>query len=124
MAGHPKRLEFSNQKKELTIVDILHIYWVQTFCLGGIDIRYRGPRKLLSDFSLDYMAQRLPPCLFFYCGQSNIVNMKRVKSCRRVGKRIKLLLIGNKSIYVSRLRVSFFLALLAIYPDITWVEDI
>jgi DNA-binding LytR/AlgR family response regulator len=120
LAKYPQRIEFS-APTEKTIENILLIYWVQTYW-GGVDIRLRGPHKQLCEVPLTYMACRLPPCLFFYCGQRNIVNMKRVKSCCFVGKRIKLSLIGGKVIYVSRLHTEKFLALLTLYPDITWIE--
>jgi hypothetical protein len=117
LSGFPKRITFI-RKKEDPIEDIFTINYI-TCSLDNVDIFLKGKCKAAErNVTLNYMRQRLPPCLFFYCGKSILVNMSRVKSWCWTGKRIRLVLIRNKELYVSRLRTCFFLALVTLYPGI------
>jgi DNA-binding LytR/AlgR family response regulator len=123
LSGYPQRITFI-RKKEEALDDILSINYV--ICsLDYVDIFQIGKCKsLLRNVTLDYVRQRLPSCLYFYCGKSVIVNMSRVKSCRLMGRRIRLVLIRGKVLYVTRLRAMFFVALASIYPNIIGIDEI
>jgi DNA-binding LytR/AlgR family response regulator len=117
LSGYPQRITFI-RKKEEPIEDIFSINYI-TCSLDYVDIYLKGKCKAAQrNVTLNYMKQRLPPCLFFYCGKGVLVNMSRVKSWCWTGRRIKLVLIRNKELYVSRLRTLFFLALSTLYPGI------
>ena len=123
MAGYPTRIEFI-RKNEKPIENIFDIYSIQSGQDYVIILMKGQIKPLCNNVTLDYMKSKLPPCLFFCCGQSGIVNMKRVKSCCFAGRRIKLEMKKHTRnekpdpVYVSRLRVEMFLALLTLYPYI------
>ena len=117
LSDYPQRITFI-RKKEDPIEDIFSINYIRS-SLDYVEIFLKGKCKPTErNVTLNYMRQRLPPCLYFYCGKSELVNMSRVKSWCWVGKRIRLVMIRNKELYVSRLRTCLFLALLTIYPGI------
>lgn len=123
LSGYPQRISFI-RKKEEALDDILSINYI-TCSLDYVDIFIKNKRKALQrNVTLDFMRKRLPSCLYFYCGKRVIVNMKRVKSCSLAGRRIRLVLIRDKVLYVSRLRTIFFVALASIYPNIKGIDDI
>ena len=106
LSGYPQRITFI-RKKEEAIENIFSINYISS-SLDYVDIFLKGKRKAAQrNVTLNYMRQRLPSCLYFYCGKRIIVNMSRVKSCCLAGRRIKLVLIRNKVLYVSRLRTIF-----------------
>jgi DNA-binding LytR/AlgR family response regulator len=116
LSGYPQRITFI-RKKEKPIDNITDIYYVHSD-MDYVEIICKDLPLLINNATLGYMKNRMPPCLFFCCGQRDIVNMRQVKRCCLVMKRIKLTVTGHEPIYVSRLRIKSFLFLLTIYPHI------
>jgi DNA-binding LytR/AlgR family response regulator len=110
------RIEFPLKKEKP--VDNFFTIWHIVANDDWVEIYTKLPKPLLRKVCLIYMEERLPKSEFFRYNKSNMIKLRRIKSCHRHGKQIKLILIGRKPLYVSRLRVQKFIEILLHCPYI------